>query len=121
MNLSRTNIKDISVLKNCVNLRFLNLSRTNINNISVLENCTNLCSLDLSRTNIEDISVLENCTNLCKLSFYYKTAYLPILKEMRNLYNLRINTEKDIKDDEISELRQLCNHRLSINGRLIKS
>ncbi len=69
LDLRDRHINDISILQNFNNLINLDLSSTNIINISALENLLNLEnfnleSLDLSYTNIDDISVLNNPSNL---------------------------------------------------------
>ena len=48
----------------CTNLRTLDLSATQVDDVSGLSTCTNLHTLDLSYTQVSDVSELSTCTNL---------------------------------------------------------
>jgi Leucine-rich repeat (LRR) protein len=67
LNLSKTQITDISSLTHN-NLTYLNLSNTLITDISSLTKSINLTFLNLSNSLITDISSLANCTQLVNLN-----------------------------------------------------
>ena len=71
LDLSDTQVSDISVLGGLTNLQELDLYNTSVSDISVLRNLTNLKTLDLSGTQVSDISALESLTNLEKLYLSY--------------------------------------------------
>lgn len=68
LDLSNSNISDISFLKNFIHLLVLDFSNNNISNISPLINLTQLEKLSLQNNQIQDISSLENLTKLHTLT-----------------------------------------------------
>jgi uncharacterized protein YjbI with pentapeptide repeats/MinD-like ATPase involved in chromosome partitioning or flagellar assembly len=67
LNLSLTEVTDLSPLRNLKGLTSLNLSGTNVTDLSPLSGLTNLTSLNLSGTRVEDVSPLRNLKGLTLL------------------------------------------------------
>ena len=67
------NCNDVTTFLNVINqskLTKLDLSWTEVSDVSALGQCTNLVKLDLSNTEVSDVSALGQCTNLVKLSLW---------------------------------------------------
>ena len=68
LNLSNTNVDDISFLQNNKNIIYLDLSQLkNIKDYSYIKNCEKLNILVANRSNIKDISFLEKTKKIKKL------------------------------------------------------
>jgi hypothetical protein len=67
LNLSRTQVSDASPLASCQSLQKLNLSRTHVTDVSALAACESLYMLDLNSTQVSDVSALAACQSLYKL------------------------------------------------------
>lgn len=112
--LNNTDISDISPLSQLTNLKVLYLSNTKISNIPILENMTNLTELWLGNNQISDISSLSHLTNLTTLSLYNnQISDISHLARLTNLtkLDLRINQFSDISP--LSELASLTQLQLS--------
>lgn len=142
LNLSNSNISDISELKYFVSLKKLYLSKNeivdvtplsalkclsrlelddnkiNINTISSLYNNEDF-NLNLSGNNITDISALRNLTNLSILSL--KKNNITNINPIANLTNLK---SLDINENQISDISPLANLKklkiLKINKNIIE-
>ena len=95
LNLSGSNISDLSPLANLPNLTQLDLSETNISDLSPLENLSNLTQINLSETNISDLSPLENLSNLTQINLDWseKVSGLSALTNLANLNQLSLNSK----------------------------
>ncbi len=67
LDLSGSDVSDLTFLQSATNLEELDLSDTQVSDISALSSLTSLEELDLSNTQVEDISPLSELTNLKKL------------------------------------------------------
>ena len=109
--LNNTDISDISPLSQLTNMKVLYLSNTKISNIPTLDNMTNLTELWLGNNQISDISSLSHLTNLTTLSLYNNQigdiSHLAGLTNLTKL-DLRINQISDISPlSELASLKQL--------------
>ena len=68
MDLSNSDISDISELKYFTKLNILNISNTKVSNIDVLKNCKDLWALELQNTKVKDVSCLQNLQDLFLLN-----------------------------------------------------
>ena len=64
INMSDTDVSDISALSNCKELIWVWAGFTKISDLSALANCKELRALVLRHTNVSDISALANCIDL---------------------------------------------------------
>ena len=113
LDLSNTNIEDISHLRHLTSLINLNLSNTNVTNISALANLSKLKTLDLSHTNIDDISDLKNLTSLNYLNLSDTKVYnISALKIVRRLTYLNLSNTK------VSEF-SYCNRKISLKTLIL--
>jgi hypothetical protein len=64
LDLSDTEVRDVSVLATCQSLHTLVLAGTGVNDVSVLASCRSLHTLDLTHTRVSDVSVLASCQSL---------------------------------------------------------
>ncbi|KAF5435535.1 hypothetical protein C5S35_10775, partial [Candidatus Methanophagaceae archaeon] len=117
LTLYRTQITDISELKELTNLTHLYLSSNNITDISVLKELTNLTQLHLRSNNITDYSVLKELTNLTRLDLRSNniTDYSR-LKELPNLTRLDLRSNKITDISILKELPNLTQLHLSFNN-----
>ncbi len=95
--LSDTNISDISALENLTSLLDLFVNNTSSSDISVLENLTSLQNLGLSKTKVSDVSALANLRSLERL--YLSSTRIADLSPLENLTALQ---ELDLKDTDLS-------------------
>lgn len=104
-------LKDIDIFKN---LYEINLSNTNITDISKLKEVKELYCVDLSNTKIKDVSALKDCTGLEILNLENDKG-IKGYEEITSLANLNISN-CDIKDvQELSNLKELVEVNLSGN------
>jgi Leucine-rich repeat (LRR) protein len=102
LDLSYSEISDISTLETLTNLTHLNLAQTNISNINVLRNLTNLTYLDISITEVPSFELLQFLTNLEELDL--KSTNFNDLSHLTNLHNLEKLYLSDTKIKDISLL-----------------
>lgn len=99
LDLSETEVSNISVLSKITTLTNLDLSSTRISDISTLQGLTSLTNLNLSSTRISDISALQGLTSLISLnlSFTYinDIGILSRLTSLRYL-DLSVTAVKDL-------------------------
>ena len=100
-------INDITPLTNLTSLTSLYLSLNQIKNITPLENLTSLTSLNLGANQINDITPLENLTSLTGLSLW--NNQINDITPLKNLTNLTsLNLQKN-KINDITPLTNLTN------------
>jgi small GTP-binding protein len=114
LDLSSTQIQDITVLKQLTQLTILDLSSTQIQDITVLKQLTQLTSLSLYNTKIQDISFLKDLTQLQEL-FLNNTQIqdISILKELTQLISLDLSGSQIQDISILKELTQLISLDLS--------
>lgn len=100
--LNNTDISDISPLSQLANLKVLYLSNTKISNIPTLDNMTNLTELWLGNNQISDISSLSHLTNLTTLSLY--NNQISDISPLASLTNL---TQLDLRINQVSDMSPL--------------
>jgi Leucine-rich repeat (LRR) protein len=107
LDLSFTQVSDITPLLNLSNLTTLDLKSTQISDITPLSNLVNLTNLDLSSTQVSDITPLSNLVNLktLDLSFTQVSNVTPLL----NLVNLTILVLKSTQVSDVTSLSSLFN------------
>jgi hypothetical protein len=64
LDLSQTQVIDVSVLASCMSLHTLDLSWTNVSDASSLAYCRSLNTLRLRKTQVSDVSPLASCQSL---------------------------------------------------------
>lgn len=78
-------LRDISPLRNCQELKELDLSETLVEDVSPLRSCTRLTFLNLIRTRVSDLSPLINCERLTKLYLSHSQVDLSTLGDVSSL------------------------------------
>jgi hypothetical protein len=64
LDLENTQVSDVSALASCQSLHTLNIYRTKVSDVSPLASFKSLHTLDLSVTNVRDVSALASCQSL---------------------------------------------------------
>jgi hypothetical protein len=107
LDISYTQVRDISVLTSLKNLKGLDISHTKISNISGLAALTELTELDLSHIRASNISPISGLKNLMELNLSY-TEVLDIsaLAGLKNLTKLSL---RKTNVSNISVLSRLTN------------
>ncbi|HTF80161.1 MAG TPA: leucine-rich repeat domain-containing protein, partial [Cytophagales bacterium] len=103
LDLSNTQISDISPLSRIKELRKLNLSNTPVEDISPLDSCKTLGELNLSHTKVRDISTLSKLKSLRKL--YINNLDLVDLGPLKGLTKL---TDLEASDNQINDIGPLA-------------
>jgi len=70
LNLSGTQVADVSALAGCSSLHTLNISYTQVTDVSALAGCSSLHTLNLRGTKVADVSALAGCSSLHTLTLY---------------------------------------------------
>jgi Leucine-rich repeat (LRR) protein len=68
LDLSETQVSDVSVLASCKSLHTLNLNNTQVSDVSALAACQSLHTLYLEKTQVSDVSALAACQSLHTLN-----------------------------------------------------
>ena len=104
LNLSNSNISDISPLAGLVNLKKLELKHNNIADLSPLASLTELTSLDLYDNNISDLTALSELRNLVILRLPKNN-----IVNITSLHEMEKLTELILWDNNISDLSPISN------------
>ncbi|HLP89565.1 MAG TPA: leucine-rich repeat domain-containing protein [Nostocaceae cyanobacterium] len=99
-----TQVSDVSPLANLTKLTQLYLSRTQVSDVSPLAKLTKLTLLDLSGTQVSDVSPLANLTNLTWLDL--TVTQVRDVSPLANLTNL---TRLDLWETQVSDVSPLAN------------
>ena len=102
LDISNTNVSDISALSKLTSLTSLDLSFTGVSDISALSKLTSLTSLNLCWTGASDISALSNLTSLTTL--YLSWTGVSDISALSKLTSL---TSLDLSSTEISDISAL--------------
>ena len=107
LDLWNTQVSDVSALAALTNLQQLDLSGTQVSDVSALAALTNLQQLDLSGTQVSDVSALAALTNLQQLNLSYtQVSDVSVLVALTNLQQLNLwNTQVS----DVSALAALTN------------
>jgi hypothetical protein len=105
--LNKMSIRDVSALKDLKNLTSLNLYRTQVSDVSALKDLKNLTSLDLSSTQVSDVSALKDLKNLTSLYLVgTQVSDVSALKDLKNLTSLYLYSTQV---SDVSALKDLKN------------
>jgi small GTP-binding protein len=107
LDLSNSQISDISALQTLTNLVHLDLRYNEISDISALQRLTNLTTLDLRYNQISDISALQTLTNLTDL--YLSNNQISDINALQTLTNLTTLYLRNNQISDISALQTLTN------------
>ncbi|MCR8629948.1 leucine-rich repeat domain-containing protein [Paenibacillus radicis (ex Xue et al. 2023)] len=115
-----SSIKDLTPLKELINLKKLSLFWNEISNISALQGLTQLTELNLSGNKINDINALRGLTNLTSLDLYNnEISDISTLKGLTQLKILRLSSNKI---NDVSALQSLTNlTKLELTDNKIRS
>ncbi len=109
-----TRISDLSALKYDIMLQDLDVSHTDVSNIDVLEVLNNLEKLNISYTMVNDLKVLVNCPNLNYLFIEgSKVNTLLPLKQLENIISLNISNTSIRDLNAINHLKSLQSLKIS--------
>ena len=105
LELNGTQVTDFSILTQLVNLRFLNLVGSQVSDVSILAGLTCLNTLDLSYTQVSDLSPLAGLTNLFNLDLSNTPVFdLSALTGLKKLQLLGLGRTQ-ASDQQIDDLR----------------
>lgn len=106
LNISGTQIKDLSPIKDLTNLRELDISATKVDTLLHLQNLTKLEKLDVSGLKIYSLANISGLVNLIELQCHENNLRdIEPLKNMLLLEELDISLNYDLKNvDPITEL-----------------
>ncbi len=107
LDLSGSDVSDLTGLEHATNLQTLDLSGTQVSNISALSSLINLTTLDITGTQVSNISALSRLTNLQTLNITgTQVSNISALSRLTNLQTLNIS---DTQVSDISALSSLIN------------
>ncbi|KAG1677569.1 hypothetical protein FOA52_014467 [Chlamydomonas sp. UWO 241] len=104
IDMRETKVSDMSPLVNCIGLTNLNLSETDVTELSHLVNCTGLTNLNLSGTEVTDLSPLASCIALTWLDLWRTTV-----TDVYPLANCTSLTDINLMGTKVSDLSPLRN------------
>jgi hypothetical protein len=91
LDLSHTNVTDVSTLKELKNLTQLNLVSTHVNDIWALKDLKNLTYVSLSSSPVTDVSAMKDLRNLTHLDLSHTPVRGGVvLKDLKNLTYLNL-------------------------------
>lgn len=103
-------IQSIEPLGQLSNLRLLNLSGTNVSDLTPIRNLTELVELDLSRTKVFDLSPLKYSLKLARLNINdTEVRSLEVLEKMTAMKNLELQGTHVFDFQALSFLKGLLN------------
>lgn len=112
LNLSGTQVSDLTPIRNLTELVELNLSRTKVFDLSPLKYANKLSRLNISETEIRSVAVLENMPNLqnLEMQFVHVIDFEPVSRNTA-LVNL------DLEGTQIADLSPLAalEHLMELN------
>ena len=118
LDVSNSNISDLTGLEHAINLTSLDLAGASISDLSSLVGLTNLTSLNLGGTSISDLSSLVGLTNLTELNLWGTS-----ISDLSSLVGLTNLTSLDLGNTSISDLSSLSGltnlTSLSLSSNLI--
>jgi Leucine-rich repeat (LRR) protein len=90
LDLSHTQVSDLSGLASCQSLHSLDLMYAPVSDVSALASCQSLHTLDLSETEVSDVSPLASCESLhtLALNFNHKVSDVSWLGSCQSLHTL---------------------------------
>ncbi len=110
-------ITDLTGLEHCTSLTDLNLSKTQVSDVSLLASLTNLTELSLEQNEISDISPLGSLTNLTRLSLKWnEISDISPLASLANLTELNLWKNKITDVTPLASLTNLTELNLAANN-----
>jgi Leucine Rich repeats (2 copies) len=119
LNLSGTQISDLSSLSSLTQLQYLNLSGTQISDLSSLSSLTQLQYLNLSETQISDLSPLSSLTQIwgLHLESIKSKDFTPLVKLTQNILLILSDSQKEIVEP-LQNLENWKIHFVEVNPQL---
>ena len=105
LDLSETQLTDVSSLKGLTNLTHLNLKQNMISDVSALRGLNNLTVLELGSNQLTDVNDLKGLTRLTKLWLY--SNQLTDVSALKGLSNLTLLALQSNQLTEVNSLRGL--------------
>ena len=103
-------IQSIDPLAQLINLRLLNLSGTNVGDLTPIRNLTELVELDVSRTKIFDLTPLKYAIKLARLNINHtEIRSVAVLEKMTAIQNLEMQGTHVFDFEPLSYLSGLVN------------
>jgi hypothetical protein len=103
LDLSETEVSDLTALASCRSLHTLDLSNTEVSDVSVLASCQSLDTLDLEGTLVSDVSVLASFKSLHTLCLWStQVSDVSVLASCQSLHKL------DLRDTKVSNVSALA-------------
>lgn len=103
-------IQSIEPLGQLINLRLLNLSGTNVSDLTPIRNLTELVELDLTRTKVFDLSPLRYAAKLARLNINEtEVRSVAVLEKMTAMQNLEMQGTHVFDFEALSFLTRLVN------------
>src|SRR5258706_3288895 len=120
LNLSSTNINDLTPIRNLTELIELNLGRTSVRDLSPLKYSDNLLKLDINHTDVSDITVVQRMPKLefLDLSSTNVSDFTP-LSSLTELVRLRLKSAKLSELTSIASASKLI--ELTISGTNVQN
>lgn len=113
-------IQTIEPLAQLINLKLLNLSETNVGDLTPIRNLTELVELNLSRTKIFDLSPLKYSNKLLRLNINHtEIRSIEVVEKMPEMQNLEMRATHVIDFAPVSNLTGLLN--LDMEGTQISN
>lgn len=120
LDLSNSNISNISILQHLSNLQTLNLSSTNVTDISVLKNLFKIQNLYINSTDISDISIVRHLPSIENL--YLSNTKISDISVIQYLPRIQVLNLRGTKVSDISVLRMLSRiHTLDLTNSRVSS
>jgi hypothetical protein len=114
LDLSYTQVSDVSALVSCQSLHTLDLQKTQVSDVSVLALCQSLHTLNLYKTNVSDVSALASCQNLHTLDIsYIQVSDIAPLASCQSLHTLDLSHTRVINISPLASCKSL--HSLDLN------
>lgn len=114
LNLSQTNIDDLSPIRNLSELTELNLSHTGVHELSPLKYFSKLLKLNLNATNVNDLSILQRILKLQWLDVgYTKVSDIASINALTDLASLNVQATKLSDLGPIQGLTQISELNIS--------
>jgi len=118
LNISNTNINDLTPLRNANRLKVLKASNTRIDDISALKYDIMLEELEVANTDVSDLSVLNILTNLERLDL--SNTQVTALEDLTNCSDMDYLSIEGCRITDIEPLGQLENlNSLNISNTLV--
>lgn len=113
-------IQSIEPLSQLIGLRLLNLSGTNVSDLTPIRNLTELVELDLSRTKIFDLSPLKYSARLARLNINdTEIRSIAVVEKMSGMQNLEMQRTQVFDFEPLAYLTSLVN--LDLQGTQLAS